>query len=127
MEAKRKRMKLGIVMLACLLVGILAQVLQPTVPLLSQWENRAVWQTEFDPEAGQTYAEFVVMRETYIVERAVEWLVEADTTLRTTFRSIILSAISTIAVVVFLICLALMVIGALIGIKRKIVSRSVSS
>jgi len=127
MEAKRKGMRLGGVMLACLLLGVLAEMLQPTVPLLPPWENRDLWQTEFDPEAGRTYAEFVVMRETYIVERALEWFAEADTALRTTFRSIVLSAISTIAFVLFLICLAILLIGSLPGIKRKIIPKPLSS
>jgi len=118
MEAKKKRMRLGIAMLACLLVAVLAQVFQPTVPPLGVW-SRAVWQTEFDPESGQSYVEFVVERETYIVDRAVDWIAEADATLRTTFHAIILSTISTIAIVVFVICLAIMVIVSLPGIKRK--------
>jgi len=119
MKEKRKGWKLGLVMLGCLLVGILGNLLQPTVPYLSMWENREVWQTEFDPGAGQSYAEFVVMREAYIVDTALEWMAEADSVLRTTFRSIKLGAISTVAFVVFLICLAILVVRALQGRKRK--------
>ncbi|MCL2191218.1 MAG: hypothetical protein FWB79_04455, partial [Treponema sp.] len=58
-------------------------------------------------------------RGTYIADRAIDWLTEADATLRTTFHAIILSTISAVAIVVFVICLAIMVIVSLSGIKRK--------
>ncbi|MCL2193346.1 MAG: hypothetical protein FWB78_08120 [Treponema sp.] len=125
-KGKRKSSILVLAMLGCVLVGVLAGILQPTVPPLDLWGNREVWQTEFDPEAGQTHAEFVVMREAYIVDYALAWMAEADSVLRTTFRSIVLGAISTIAFVVFLICLAMLVVRALVGRKRETVAESVA-